>query len=144
VKKCNKCLEPKTLDQFGKDKSTKNGLRRWCKVCTNANGKLRRKTNPTKWRWNRRAHLWKKFGITPEQYDKMLKTQNGVCAICHRPETNHLRGILRCLSVDHDHTTGVIRGLLCAKCNQGIGSFGDDPVRLIAASTYLNRGTKVV
>lgn len=61
------------------------------------------------------------FGITPEQYEAMLKAQDGVCATCSKPcKTN------RWLCVDHDHDTGMIRGLLCSKCNTAIGLLNDD------------------
>lgn len=75
-----------------------------------------------------------KFGITAPQYDWLLKQQGGGCRICHRQEKPD-----RALSIDHDHTTTIVRGLLCITCNLGIGQFRDDPVRLRAASAYLER-----
>jgi hypothetical protein len=80
-----------------------------------------------------------RYNLTPDEYEAMLKAQNGVCAICQRPETLKLRGKVAALAIDHDHATGVNRGLLCSKCNQGIGCFEDDEHRLVAAAAYLNK-----
>lgn len=86
----------------------------------------------------RRACNWKNnYGISIEQFEKMLEMQGGVCAICHRPETQILYGKVRLLSVDHDHITGAVRGLLCSECNRGIGQLGDDPLRVESAARYL-------
>ena len=70
----------------------------------------------------RSNHLKYNYGLTTEQYEKMLEEQNGVCAICKLPETwTHKKtGKVSLLSVDHDHETGKIRGLLCRDCNQSI------------------------
>lgn len=61
----------------------------------------------------------------------MVDDQNGVCAICLKPPT------VKALCVDHSHDTGTVRGLLCDKCNQGLGRFDDDPTMLEAAIQYL-------
>jgi hypothetical protein len=89
--------------------------------------------------------LWA-YGLTPEAYDALLKSQGGCCAICGSPDPRN-GGQLR-WAVDHDHaccagkkTCGrCVRALLCHPCNQGLGLFGDDPVRLRAAAAYLERG----
>lgn len=84
----------------------------------------------------RRNQLLKKnFGITLEEYNKMFAEQNGVCAICHK----HVESDIRALAVDHCHTTGVIRGLLCRFCNQAIGHFKDSEELLQNAIIYLNK-----
>lgn len=82
----------------------------------------------------RNTRLLKQFGITAAQYDDMLAQQDGRCAIC-RAEFSDRRG--HRLAVDHCHETGVVRGLLCANCNQGIGKFGDRPDLLDGAALYL-------
>jgi hypothetical protein len=86
----------------------------------------------------RRSKL-RTFGLTVEQYDAMVLAQGGVCAICGRPEVvkHHSSGKVRALAVDHDHETGDVRGLLCGRCNRGLGLFGDDADRLRAAALYL-------
>lgn len=85
----------------------------------------------------RKAHWKMRFGITPETYVKMLESQNGVCAICHQPETRIFRGLVSNLAVDHDHITGAVRGLLCFKCNSGIGALRDDPAVITRAAEYI-------
>lgn len=76
------------------------------------------------------------YGVSLEQYEDMLVQQDGKCAICRNPPRggNH---VSHRLHVDHDHTTGRIRGLLCHQCNTGIGFLGESPDRLIAAATYV-------
>ena len=71
-----------------------------------------------------------------EYLDKLVK-QNGVCAICKKPETVTRLGKLKALAVDHNHTTGKNRGLLCQKCNTGMGQFNESPELLISAAQYL-------
>ncbi len=86
-------------------------------------------------RYQRASKLKNCYGLTIEQYEQMAAAQNGVCAICQKPSTDGKR-----LHVDHCHSTGVIRGLLCNKCNPAIGSLGDTPEMLERAIAYL-RGT---
>jgi hypothetical protein len=87
----------------------------------------------------RRAHWKHKYGITPEQYDVMLKNQNGVCAICKQPETASRAGKIKLLSVDHNHDTKQLRGLLCDECNKALGNFHEKIERLQSAEEYLQR-----
>lgn len=85
----------------------------------------------------KRTHDWyiaHRYGITHEQYLTMLEQQNGVCAICHEMCITGER-----LCIDHDHKTGEVRGLLCKKCNLGIGYLGDDVARVDSALQYLAR-----
>lgn len=82
----------------------------------------------------RRSRLRVKYGIEPEDYDRMLAEQGFACAICHKPETQSKDGRFH---VDHCHSTDVVRGLLCDRCNVGLGSFGDDPDALVRAAEYL-------
>jgi Recombination endonuclease VII len=79
---------------------------------------------------SRRKDQPKIYGISPEEFDAMLATQNGVCAICKRKSEKKL-------CVDHCHVTGVVRGLLCNKCNTGLGFYGDNPALLRTAAAYL-------
>lgn len=84
---------------------------------------------------DRRADLRRHYGIEVEDYERMLAEQGGVCAICQQGCSSGRR-----LAVDHDHETGVVRGLLCARCNAGIGQLREDPETLRAAIVYLERG----
>lgn len=90
-----------------------------------------RKTNPEYKRKRKNTELKCYFGITIEDYDRMLKEQNGSCAIC---ETKPLK-----LCVDHCHATGKVRGLLCNDCNLGIGKLKDNIKTLQNAISYLSK-----
>lgn len=88
--------------------------------------------------FNRRSALRRLYGITIEEYDLWWEAQGGVCAICAQPEFRKGKdGTVHSLHVDHDHDTGVIRGLLCTKCNVLLGLAKDDPQLLEDARTYL-------
>ena len=75
-----------------------------------------------------------KYNISLEQYDELYIEQNGCCAICKKPE-NELKKIL---CVDHNHKTNKVRGLLCDKCNRGLGYFNDNIIFLNNAGNYLS------
>jgi Recombination endonuclease VII len=78
------------------------------------------------------------YGLTMAQFEKMAAAQGGVCAICKKaPYADHPSPRKTRLSVDHDHATRAIRGLLCDKCNTGLGMFEDNPGLLAAAIAYL-------
>lgn len=83
----------------------------------------------------------KKYGLTVEQYNKILVEQKGVCAICEEPETVVIAGVLTGLSVDHCHETGVVRGLLCSSCNRALAAFGDgnNEELLLSAVRYVRK-----
>lgn len=83
---------------------------------------------------NRRSRLKVLYGITLADYDAMLAAQSGLCAICSASEPG---GNANHWHVDHDHSTGQVRGLLCSRCNLGLGHFQDDPARLVSALDYL-------
>jgi len=78
----------------------------------------------------RNYSLKRKYNITPEDYNTLYNKQQGKCAICGNSE--------ELLHVDHDHITGKVRGLLCLKCNRGIGFLNDDIKILQQAINYLN------
>lgn len=83
-------------------------------------------------RENAQYHLQKTYGISPEQYGEMLRRQGGVCALCGVEPTEEKR-----LVVDHDHTTGCVRCLLCRNCNTALGKLGDNVAGLQRAIAYL-------
>lgn len=85
-----------------------------------------------KTRHARDLRLRRTYGITADQYDEMLDQQNGVCAICERPPKKMP------LNVDHDHKSGLVRGLLCWTCNHRLlPAAGDNPERASRAAEYL-------
>ena len=84
---------------------------------------------------NKDHQLKYKFGITLEDFDRMVESQNGLCAICGG-ENVQIRGRVVALAVDHNHKTGKVRGLLCNGCNTSLGRFKDIPM-LKKAIKYL-------
>lgn len=86
-----------------------------------------------------RVKLRNAFGMTFEQYEALEAQQKGLCAICNKPEDelSHKAKSVRRLSVDHDHKSGRVRGLLCRACNCGIGLLNDDPAILTNAIEYI-------
>jgi Recombination endonuclease VII. len=92
------------------------------------------------------GRLKAEFGITLEQYNQILEKQSGRCAICETKVTGVKERGKRehSLYVDHDHKTGKVRGILCNRCNFGIGQFKDDPQLLQKAAEYLVNGSSGV
>lgn len=123
MKICTSCQLPKD------DISFESG-RRQCRICRNE----RRKSFGTRSGEGLTAYnLNYHYGLSLEQYKQMLQAQNGVCKICKGLDN----GPWNRLAVDHCHTTGKVRGLLCAKCNKGLGQFCDNPQLLKQAAEYL-------
>jgi hypothetical protein len=129
TKKCSKCLEEKDLNCFSaKAHGGGDGFRAWCKKCAvDYNLQYSKKNRHVQ----RGARLKREFNLSIEQYDEMLKNQDGHCAICGNGQGK------RRLAVDHNHITGVVRGLLCSNCNVGIGSFKENTENLKRAIEYL-------
>lgn len=93
-----------------------------------------RASNSTK---RRPRQLQRLYGISIEDYNNLFESQKGCCAICGEHQAN----LKTSLSVDHNHITGEVRGLLCKPCNMAIGIFKDDIQIAIAAVDYLKRTT---
>ncbi len=130
MKTCTKCGETKPTTEFHLRRRSWDGFRPSCKRCIAAYGARRyAHDSPRHKAIQRRSRLKLKYGLDEAAWDAMLIAQAGRCAICTDP-------MLR-PQVDHCHTTGDVRGLLCRGCNQGIGLLRDDPVRLQAAVLYL-------
>ena len=117
-----------------------------CRAVNNKRRKTWRDANPghhLKYTANpkvtRRARLLQVYGLTIEDYDKLLTEQNGVCKICSKPETRYIKGVLVRLSGDHCHTTGKVRGLLCGNCNTALGAFDDNIEIMKIAIQYLEK-----
>ncbi len=112
-------------------------------VCQNRTKDWRAKNREKDLRRQSDRALQRTYGISLEQYERMLKEQNGLCAICFKPETaKGPNGKTRRLSVDHSHETRDNRKLLCAACNAGIGWFQEDILRLQSAIRYLSEHLK--
>lgn len=110
----------------------KDGRRSNCKTCFRARQRDRYRRDPS---YHQNYLLQKTYGISLEEYDRLLEAQDNGCAICGKtPEENGQR-----LAVDHNHDTGEVRGLLCSQCNTGIGNLGDSPDRLRLAIRYLEQ-----
>ena len=88
------------------------------------------------------ADLRKQYGVTLEWFNQTLESQNHGCAICGSPETLEIRGKLVRLAVDHKPGTRHVRGLLCSKCNRGLGLFCDNSEILKLAAKYLESHEK--
>lgn len=139
-KRCRSCFIVKSLDEFYAAVRMRDLLQTDCKTCSSAYHKKRyaaglvakRKTNVTK-KDRRKYGLAAKYNMSLWEYDELFKLQNGRCAICGTPPLHNR------LSVDHDHDSGKVRGLLCAHCNTGIGYLRDDQEILNAAIMYLRR-----
>jgi hypothetical protein len=168
TKSCRICGLTKPLDEFYRVRGARDGHRNDCKVCNLAARQARYRADPEPARartraWqianreryaarqreylesgkkkvsDRKSHLKRKYGLTLEQYDAMLEAQGGVCAICRQPRPEE-----RTLHVDHDHTTGAVRGLLCFTCNNALGDFRDSADLFHAAAAYLERDDELV
>lgn len=99
----------------------------------------KRKVMDARWRERSAGYMRRYlYGITEDQFAAQLAAQGGKCAICR---TDDWPGKGNAPHVDHDHATGRVRGILCGVCNNGLGSFRDDPARLRAAADYLERAT---
>jgi len=83
--------------------------------------------------FDRKFNLKKKYGITVEEFEQMLKNQDYKCDICKLPSDSFKEWLV----VDHNHTTGKVRGLLCKSCNFGLGNFKDSTFNLQNALNYL-------
>ena len=146
TKTCSKCCNVKPVDEYRKHS-------RVCKPCRKAarrerylanpkeriEGCIKRaayvKNNPRKVALSYKKN---KFGITPERYEELELSQGRSCAICKK-DVNKVGSKNNLLSVDHDHRTGKVRGLLCNKCNSMIGLVKEDPKILVSAIDYLGK-----
>ena len=148
--RCSKCLP---LDAFYLNPTQARSVVRHCRKCRSRlvreaqakNSHIRHGRRLTeversffKRRSAKRTQLRLNYGMELEAYDALYSKQNGLCAICGNAETSKQKnGTLNQLAVDHCHETGKIRGLLCSRCNPGIGYFQHEVKRLEAAIKYL-------
>src|SRR5690606_20515055 len=85
--------------------------------------------------------LKRDYGLTLEEYEAMIKDQNGRCAICNEipKEIPRKNGVSWRFAVDHCHESGKVRALLCVRCNTALGHFRDNPQYMIAAAGYIQK-----
>jgi hypothetical protein len=165
LKLCKKCCKDKSLDEFGSDKNTSDCKNRWCKVCVNAWRRVydsrpdvrerRRESCKRSYHKHKEKHLkkyadWKDankdyfissrrymtYGILPDQFDEIFEAQGRRCAICRSDSPGRGKAAW---SLDHDHETNEIRGVLCHKCNMALGLFKDSANTLMAAAEYVSK-----
>ncbi len=136
AKTCSKCNLSKSHREFTRTgREGPRGLSSHCKSCEAAADSARYRRNLEESRRKSRASYYKNnYGITEEDYLRMREAQNGRCAICRMTA-----GLLR---VDHDHSTGLVRGLLCHNCNVGLGHFKDNIELIDSAKRYLDASLK--
>lgn len=159
-KTCPRCEELLPASSFYKNAARYDGLVGYCKACisvrldrekraeynaqyTEANRETINAKQREYYHANRdsyrNAALIKRFGITLDDYRRMLDEQSGVCAICSQGEraTDRRTGRIRALAVDHCHASGEVRGLLCAACNQSLGLLEESEDRMMNMIAYL-------
>ena len=126
TKVCSDCGLRKPLGDFPRNKNCKDGRHVYCKDCNNARS---RESRERLHGGSRHYHLKHRYGIGVDDFDRLVAEQGGLCAICGRPDPEH---------VDHSHATGAVRGILCFNCNGGLGQFRDSVDALRAAAAYLD------
>lgn len=139
MRSCTACGQEKPPEQFywttRRDGTPARHSK--CKPCRKSQFKM--------WRESPEGREWKhtqglnKLGIDLPTYADMFRSQGGVCAICAKPERKKRNGRIVKLAVDHNHSTGAVRGLLCHKCNSGLGAFGDRQDLVAVALAYLRK-----
>lgn len=134
---CSKCEQDLPLVDFAADKNSPTGRSGYCRSCNRAYQKTRFEARKAGRPWHAK-HIHRTYGLTVEEYERLLASQGGVCAICGGPQTG------KNWHVDHDHATGKVRGILCSGCNTGLGAMRDDPAILRAAGDYLERAREFV
>jgi hypothetical protein len=131
MKQCKKCKQTKVKTEFYKNNGKKDGIDCVCKSCRQEH----RRQPQINDKLNNR-YLEKNYNINLNNYNELLASQNNCCAIClsTHPGLRNKR-----FSVDHNHTTNQIRGLLCHSCNSMLGHAKDDINVLSSAMHYLSR-----
>ena len=143
TKRCPRCTKRKTLQSFFKG-NCGHGRQAYCKLCAKDYGRERYQDNPEyfaeisrAWRkknpdWARSWKLKTLYGVTLEEYHKIFEKQGKCCAVCKIKVPTKPGWCL-----DHNHKTGEMRGILCPKCNRGLGYLDDSAKNLKNAIEYL-------
>jgi len=127
-KLCTACQQFKSLDFFNKNKDGKFGKHSICKKCNSERNRYRYANGDSY-----AVRLKKLYGLSVDEYKQMYSEANGKCQVCNISEDK----LNKRLSVDHCHTTGKVRGLLCSKCNTALGQLDDDLNKISALYSYL-------
>lgn len=135
-KACSKCSEVKDISCFDKRINRKSGIQSMCRKCRSSYPK---KSYPER---IRNYDLLKSYGISIKDFEILLSGQNNCCGICGINQDDLKSVRKKYLCVDHCHTTGKIRGLLCDNCNRGVGLLGDTEENLLNALNYLRKQPK--
>jgi hypothetical protein len=143
MKQCKKCSQTKQSSEFYPDPRNKDGCMSQCKECNKAAGRKYHADNREVQRKNRiNYNLKSKYNMTIECRDRMLVSCGYRCEICSSkvttPTSKNESGVA---NIDHCHTTGKVRGILCGPCNRAIGLLQDSPELLTKASNYLKERT---
>ena len=134
LKTCTKCGVEQPIEEFPlTGRLERQYVGSWCRSCKRICSKNYYRQNKEKWKYDPAAQAAKRFNLTAEEYHEMTAEQGGVCVICGNPPGQ------RRLHVDHDHRTGVVRALLCSRCNAGLGQFHDSPELMRTAIEYLEK-----
>jgi len=119
-KRCSKCKQNKPISKFHKCIKSKSGFASQCKDCRAPQGWIYNRTMRRQ-RIALKSHVKGHYDLTIEEYDQLIKKQNGRCVICDGINADGRR-----LSIDHNHKNGVLRGLLCHHCNTALGLVRDN------------------
>jgi hypothetical protein len=132
MRNCTVCKIDKDDSLFVKRSNRKSGVQSYCKECHNK--KMRGSYNSD---YMKNYDLVKNYNITLNQFKEMSINQNDRCAICYVHILDISAKHKKTLCVDHCHKTGKIRGLLCDRCNRGIGLFKEDIKIMLKAIEYI-------
>lgn len=147
---CKPCRIKKAKEYYHENKTYRlKYIKEWARRNPEkryASIKRRKAKDPEKFKdYSARHRMKTRYGITLEDYKELFKNQNGLCAICSKPErTLSKDGTLKRLALDHCHTTKRVRKLLCDNCNKGLGAFYDKPELLRLAAEYLENCREVM
>jgi len=147
-RECIKCRRWKPWTSFPSNKASKSGFYCKCKVCLKEYREKNRHRQCAYLKEYYRTHskeakaqrLFNDYGLSIQDFEALYRAQKGRCAICSRKLSMYPKGKTRpdMAAVDHCHKTGLVRGLLCANCNRGLGYFKDSPQLLQIAIRYLS------
>lgn len=155
TKWCPECKSWLPVESFHRSKKAPDGYQDYCALCSRARYKawrdankdaanaalrerrkrpgVRQRDNETQNRYYKNKARFAKYGLTKDDYLRLIEAQGNRCPVCLREyDWDEFP-----LFIDHDHATGVVRGVLCGPCNRGLGHFYDDPARLARAIEYL-------